>query len=78
MAKDDEVATNVRTTVIMARKSRGEIGIDFMGDAKVLGPAKSTESGGTGGVDDASSGSVAGGAVDAGMWGSSIGTAGGG
>ena len=56
VAKDVEVATKVRTTVIMARKSRGEIGITSMGDVEVLDPAESKETGGTGGVDDAGSG----------------------
>ena len=49
-----------------------------MGDAEVLGPAKSARTEGTEGADDAGSGSVAEGAMDAGMWGSSTGIVGGG
>ena len=49
-----------------------------MRDAEVLGPAESTGTGGTEGVDDAGRGLVPEGAMDAGMWGSSTGTAGGG
>ena len=76
--KEAEVATNERTAVIMARKSRGEIGIVSMGDAEVLGPVESAGTGDIEGADDAGSGSVADGAMDAGMWGSSTITAGGG
>ena len=47
-----------------------------MGDAEVLGLTESAEAGGTEGADDAGRGSVADGVVDAGMWGSSTGTAG--
>ena len=47
-----------------------------MGDVEVLGPVESVRTGGNEGVDDAGSGSTADGAVEAGMWGSSIGTAG--
>ena len=75
--KEAEVAANERTPVIIVRKSRGEIEIVSMGDAEVLGPAESAGAGGTKGADDAGGGSVADGAVDAGMWGSSTGTIGG-
>ena len=76
--KEAEVAANERTAVIIARKSRGEIGIVSMGDVEVLGPVESTGTKGTKGADDASSRSMTDGAVDVGMWGSLIGTAGGG
>ena len=62
----------------MARKSRGEMGIVSIGAAEILGPAESTKTGGTGGSDDASSGTVAVGTVDARMWASSAGAASGG
>ena len=72
--REAKVAAKERTAVTIAKKSREEIGIVFMGDAEILGPDESTGTGGIEGV----SGSVAEGAVDARMWGSSIGTAGGG
>ena len=49
-----------------------------IGVAEVLGLAEYTRIGGIGGSDDAGSGSVAVGTVDAGMWGSSVGASGGG
>ena len=52
-AKDAEVATKVRTTSMMAKKSWGDIEIDCMGGAKVLGPAKSEGTRGTGGAEEA-------------------------
>ena len=78
VAKEADVAAKVRTVVIMARKSRGEIGIVSIGDVAILGPTKSIGTGGTGGSDDAGSGSVIVGTVDAGMWGSLVGAVGGG
>ena len=45
-----------------------------MGDAEALGLAESRGVRGTEGADDAGSGSVVDGAMDARMWGSSIGT----
>ena len=75
--KEAEVAANEHIAVIIARKSQGEIGVVSMGNVEVLGPIESTGTEGTEGVDDASGGSVANGAVDAGMWGSSVGTVGG-
>ena len=69
---------NERTAVIIARKSRGEIGIVSMIDAELLSRAESVGTGGTEGANDASSGSAADGAMEAGMWGSSTGTVGGG
>ena len=45
-----------------------------MGDAEVLGPIESAKAGGNEGADDASSGSVADGVVDGGIWSSLIGT----
>ena len=59
-AKDAEVAEKVRTASIMARKSRGEIEIDCMGGAEVLGPAESE-------VGDAGSGIVTNGVVETGI-----------
>ena len=78
VAKKADVAEKVRTTVIMARKSWGEMGIVSIGVAEVLGLAESTRTRGIGDSDDAGSGPVAVGTVDAGMWGSSAGAAGGG
>ena len=49
-----------------------------MGDAEVLGPVEYAGTSDTEGADDASSGSAADGAEEAGMWGSSIGIVGGG
>ena len=69
--KEAEVAANECTVVIIARKLGGEIKIVSIGDAKVLGSAGT---GGTKGEDDAGSGLVVDGAVDAGMWGSLTGT----
>ena len=76
--KEADVAAKVRIEVIMARKSWGEMGIVSISVAEVLGPAKSTGTGGTGDSDDEGSGLVAMGIVDAGMWGSSVGAASGG
>ena len=45
--KEAKVTVNERTTVIIARNSRGEIGIVSMVDAEVLGPAESVGTGGT-------------------------------
>ena len=39
VAKEADVAAKVRTEVIMARKSLGEIGVVSIGVTKVLGPA---------------------------------------
>ena len=78
VVKKAEVAAKVQTVVIMDRKSRGEIEIVSMGDVEVLSPAESVGTRGTGGADDADSGSMADGAMDAGMWGSSSGITGGG
>ena len=54
------------------------MGIDSKGGAEVLGPAESVGTGGTGGAEDAGSGTVTDGAVETGIWGSSTSTAGGG
>ena len=78
VAKEADVAAKVRTEVIMARKSWGEMGIVSIGAAKVLGLDESTGIEGIGGSDDAGNGLVVVGTVDAGMWGSSIGAASGG
>ena len=78
VAKEENVLAKVRTAVIMTRKSRGEMGMVSIGIAEVLGLAKSIGTGGIEGLDDAGSGSVDVGIVDAGMWGSSVGAAGGG
>ena len=80
-AKDAEVAAKVRNASMMARKSRGDIGMDSMGGAEVLGPAESEGTGGIGGVEDAGDarrGTVTDGVMDAGIWGSSVGIVGGG
>ena len=74
VAKEADVVAKVRTAVIMDKKTQGEMGIVSIGDVAVLGP---TESIGTRGSDDVGSESVAMGTVDAGMWGSSAGVAGG-
>ena len=66
---------------MMARKSLGDIGRDSKGGAEVLGPAESIGTGGIGGEEDvnvAGTGTVIDGAVDAGIWGSLAGIAGGG
>ena len=76
VAKEADVAVKVRTEVIMARKSRGEMAIVSIGVAEVLGLAESTRIRGIGGSDDAGSGSMAVGTVDVGMWGSSVGASG--
>ena len=76
--KEADVVAKVWTEVIMARKSRGEMGIVSIGVAEVLGLAESTRIRGIRGSDDAGSGSVAVGTVDTGMWGSLVGAAGGG
>ena len=76
--KEAEVAANECVAIIIARKSRGEIGIVPIGDAEVLGLEKSVGTGGTEGANDASSGSSADRAVEAGMWGSSTRIVGGG
>ena len=68
VAKEADVAEKVRTAIIMSRKSRGEMGIVSIGVAEALGPAKSTGTGGTRGSDDAGSGLVAVGTMDARMW----------
>ena len=78
VAKEADVAAKVRTAVIMAKKSRGEMGIVSIGVVEVLGPGESTGTGGIGGSDDVGSGSVAVGTMDAGMWGSLAGAVGGG
>ena len=51
-AKDDEVAKKVRTASMMARKSRGDIEIDWMGGLEVLGPAESEGTRGIGGAEE--------------------------
>ena len=78
IAKEEDVVEKVRTAVIMARKSRGEMEIVSIDVVEVLGPTESIGTGGTGGSNDVGSGLVAVGTMDAGMWGSSIGAAGGG
>ena len=60
-AKDAEVAAKVRTASMMAKKSWGDIEIDCIGGAEVLGPAEYEGTGGTGGAEeagDAGSGTV--------------------
>ena len=52
---------------MMARKLRGDIEIDCMGGAEVLGPAESEGTGGTGGAEDADSGTVTDGAAETGI-----------
>ena len=47
LAKEADVVAKVRTEVIMARKSWGEIGIVSIGVAEVLGPIESIGIGGT-------------------------------
>ena len=67
VAKEVDVVAKVGTEIIMARKSRGEMGIVSIGVAEVLSPAESTWTRGTGGSDDASSGPVVVGTVDVGI-----------
>ena len=67
----------MRTAIIMARKSQGEIEIVSIGNEEVLGQDKVTVTRGTGGSDVADSGSMVEGALEDGMWGSLVGTAGG-
>ena len=62
--KDAEVAEKVRTESMMARKSRGDIKIDCMGGPKVLNPTESEGTGGTGGAEEAGSGTVTDGAAE--------------
>ena len=78
VAKEVDVAAKVQIVVIMAIKSRGEMGIVSIGVVEVLGPTESTRTGGIGGSNDAGSGSVAVGTMDAEMWGFLIGATGGG
>ena len=78
VAKEANVTAKVQTKVIMVRKSRVEIGIVTISVVNVLGPADSTGIGGIRGSNDVGNGLVAVGAVDAGMWGSSVRAAGGG
>ena len=40
VAKEADIAAKLRTEVIMARKSRGEMGIVSIGSIEVLGPAE--------------------------------------
>ena len=80
-AKDAEVVEKVRTASMIVKKSRGEIEICYMGGVEVLGLVVSEGTGGTWGAAearDACSGAVTAGAVDTGIWGSSVGTEGGG
>ena len=75
------MAEKLRIASILARKSQGDIEICWSGDAVVLGPTESEGAGGTGGVKEAGdvgSGVVTTGAVDTGIWGSSVGITGGG
>ena len=67
MAKDVEVDAKVRTTAMMARKSRGDIGIYSKGGTEVLGSAEFIGTRGTGGEEDVGRGTVIDGAVDAGI-----------
>ena len=79
--KDADVAEKVRTASIIARKSRGDIEICWSGGSDVLGRAEFEGAGGIGGIEEAGevgSGEVTDGAVDTGIWGSSVVTAGGG
>ena len=73
------MAEKVRTASIIARKSQGDMKICYNGGADVLGSADSEGDGGTGGVEEAGnvrSGAVTAGVVDAGIWGSLVGTGG--
>ena len=72
--KEAEVAANERTTIIIAKKSQGEIEIVSKRNAEVLGPVESIGTGGTEGENDVGNGFSANRVMDAGMWGSSIGT----
>ena len=79
-AKDVEVAAKVQTASMMAKKSRGDIEINCIGGVKVLSPAESEGTGGTGGADevgDAGNGIETDEAVETGIWGFSAGTVGG-
>ena len=79
--KDADVAEKVWTSSIIARKCRGDIEICWSGDAGVQGPAKSKGARGTSGIEEVGevgSGIVTVGAVDTGIWGSLVGTVGGG
>ena len=79
--KDADMAENLQTASIISRKSQGYIEICWSGSADVLGPTESKGARGTGGVEEASdvgSGAVTARAVDTGIWGSSVGTTGGG
>ena len=78
VTKDAEVATKVRTASMMARKYRGDMGIDSKGGAEVLNPVESVGTGGTRGVKEAGSGTVIDRAVETGSWVSPVGTAWGG
>ena len=78
VAKEADVAAKVWIEVIMTKQSWGEIGIVSIGVVEVLGPTESIGIGGTGGLDGAGGGLVVVGVVDAGMWGSLAGAAGGG
>ena len=78
VAKEADVAAKVHTEVIMARKSRGEMGIVSIGAAEVPGLTETIGTRGTRGSDDVGSGLVAVGTVDVRMWGSLVGAAGGG
>ena len=69
--KEADVAEKLRTTFIIARKSRGDIKICWSGGADVLGPAEFEGAGGTEGTEEAGdvgSGAVTVGAVDTGIW----------
>ena len=78
VTKEADVAAKVRTAVIMARKSQVGIRIVSIGVTEVLGQAESIGTEGIGGSNDACSGSMVMGTMDAGMWGSSGRDAGGG
>ena len=70
VAQDAEVAAKVCTASMMARKSRGDIGMDSMGGAEVLGPTESEGTRGIRGVEDAGdagNGTVTDGVMDVGI-----------
>ena len=75
-AKDADVAEKARTASIIVRKSLGDMEICCNGGADILGPVDSEGAGGTEAAEevcDVRSGAMTAGAVDARIWGSSIG-----
>ena len=69
------MAAKVRTAIITATKSRGVIGMDSIGGARVLSLAETRGTGGTrGGLDDAGRASDATSSEETRVWGSSVGS----